>query len=86
MLSISLFHNKVNILIIIVLLSQDTLTNECFFSHQDNISSLNLRNIWLSGPSMDLFISGMETKARLTQLIVPYIASDKLLVKYVKSN
>jgi len=28
---------------------------------------------------MDLFVSNLENKSRLTQLIAPYIASDKLL-------
>ena len=50
------------------------------FSFQDNISNLNMRNIWLSGQSMALFVSSLETKSRLTHLIVPYIASDNLLV------
>ena len=39
-----------------------------------------MRNIWLSGQSMALFVSSLETKSRLTHLIVPYIASDNLLV------
>ena len=40
-----------------------------------------MRNVWLSGKSMELFVNSLETKSRLTQLIAPYIASDKLLVK-----
>ena len=51
------------------------------FSFQDNMSNLNMRNIWLSGKSMALFVSSLETMSRLTHLIVPYIASDNLLVK-----
>ena len=40
-----------------------------------------MRNVWLSGKSMDLFVNSLETKSRLTHLIAPYISSDKLLVK-----
>ena len=77
MLSPPISNNKVN-------LNKDTtfLDKSLCFSKQVNISNLNLRNIWLSGRSMDLFVSNLENKSRLTQLIAPYIASDKLLVLF----
>ena len=46
---------------------------------QTGLTSLSMRNVWLEGKHLQLVVVSLKTMPLLTQLVVPYIATDALV-------